>query len=717
MFSINSLVLAILCFLVAFSIVKGQLSPRRLPQVVRPNVDVPTIPIDVINEAVAQAASLIAGRRETERNLVVQGRTLSGRLHPAESRHQLFLMTFPRAITLERIREQFEEITKIIATRLNLTPDEVIFGLSQMDLSQSSAGSLVQQCFDLFRTQCEDSRFRTFDGSCNNLRNPSWGKTFICFRRILPPQYADGVSLPRVSSSGKFLPPPRDISLAIHRHKDRSAQGYTLMVMSFGQFIDHDITLTPISRTVDNGMINCCPLQNSTHPQCLPIVVRENDPFYSRFNQNCINFVRSAMCPNCLLGPRQQTNQVSSFVDGSHIYGTDRNASMGLRTNSGDGKLLTVMNSQFGQLLPPSSNPNSDLCSLPDENMVCFRSGDPRVNQQPGLTSLHTIMARQHNRIAEGLRNINRGWSGERIYQETRKIIGAQLQMVTWNEYLPVVLGSEYSNFYKIPITDGYTMYDSSINPGLLNEFAVAAYRFGHSLIDTVFQTIVTSGRKSSIDLRDNFFFPFDLYRGLIDNLMRGITNQPAQSFDPFMAPDVTNFLYRRRGNNTGLDLASLNVLRGRDHGIPGYAAYIRHCFGVTIRSFGDLRVVMSQSAIKGFQNAYESVDDIDLFSGGTAETPVQGGIVGPTFATIIGLQFNRLKFGDRYFFTHGRQTGSFSSQQLEEIRKTTWAKIICSNTDVDEVQRNVFLFPSRSNPVTTCRNLPDINLDAWKED
>uniref|UniRef100_A0A1W7R9Z5 Peroxidase n=1 Tax=Hadrurus spadix TaxID=141984 RepID=A0A1W7R9Z5_9SCOR len=695
----------------------GQVSPRQLPQPPRPDVDVPIVSSDIVNQAVAEANQQIDARRATERQLVVQGRTLSARLHPAESRHQLFLMTFPRAITLERIKERFEEITKIIAERLNLTPDEVIFGLTQVDLTQTNAQPLVRECVSQFQAQCQESRYRTFDGSCNNLRNPSWGRSFICLRRILPPAYADGISVPRVAQSGRPLPVPRDVSLSIHRHKDRPAQSYTMMVMSWGQFVDHDITLTPISRTVDNGMINCCPIQNSTHPQCLPIVLREDDPFYSRFNQNCINFVRSAMCPNCILGPRQQTNEATAFVDASHVYATNANDSRALRTNSGDGKLRTVMTNRGGELLPPSATPQSDQCSMPSENRLCFGSGDPRVNQQPGVTSLHTIMARQHNRFAEMLRSMKPTWSDERLFQEARKIVGAQMQVVTWEEYLPVVLGPEYTSFYNLQSGTGYTRYNPRINPSMLNEFTTAAYRFGHSLIDTVFQTRPSSGSPSTIDLRDNFFYPFDIYNGLATTLLRGITNQPAQSFDNAMVPDITNLLYRRRGNNTGLDLASLNVLRGRDHGLPGYAAYVRHAFGIRVRSFQDLRVLIPPNRLQNFERIYQSVEDIDLFSGGTAERPVDGGVVGPLFATIIGVQFNRIKYGDRYFYSHQGQSGSFMPEQLRELQRTTLAKIICINAGINEIQRNVFLPPSLRNPVVPCRNLPDIDLQAWEND
>ncbi len=49
-------------------------------------------------------------------------------------------------------------------------------------------------------------------------------------------------------------------------------------------------------------MIQCCPLERDNHPQCYPILVPIDDPFYAKWDENCLNFVRTAMCPKCRLG-------------------------------------------------------------------------------------------------------------------------------------------------------------------------------------------------------------------------------------------------------------------------------------------------------------------------------------------------------------------------------------------------------------------------------
>lgn len=71
----------------------------------------------------------------------------------------------------------------------------------------------------------------------------------------------------------------------------------------------------------------------------------------------------------------------------------------------------------------------------------CFNSGDGRANEQPGLTAFHTIWLRYHNKLAETLSIVNAHWSDEKIYQESRRIVGALIQHVTYREFLPVLLG------------------------------------------------------------------------------------------------------------------------------------------------------------------------------------------------------------------------------------------------------------------------------------
>ena len=89
------------------------------------------------------------------------------------------------------------------------------------------------------------------------------------------------------------------------------------------------------------------------------------------------------------------------------------------------------------------------------------------------------------------------------------------------------------------------------------------------------------------------------------------------------------------------------------------------------------------------------SFQDIDLFIAGSSEKVLPGAIVGPTFACIIGEQFRRIKEGDRFWYENPNQAGSFTPQQLAEIKKTTLSRVLCDNSNIEIMQPNAFLLPS----------------------
>ena len=98
---------------------------------------------------------------------------------------------------------------------------------------------------------------------------------------------------------------------------------------------------------------------------------------------------------------------------------------------------------------------------------------------------MHTIFLREHNRVADKLRQRNQGWSDERLFQEAKRFVNAEYQHIVYNEWLPVVLGKQFINTYGLfPLSSGYSQdYDTSFDPRITNEFATAAFRFGHSLV------------------------------------------------------------------------------------------------------------------------------------------------------------------------------------------------------------------------------------------
>jgi len=113
------------------------------------------------------------------------------------------------------------------------------------------------------------------------------------------------------------------------------------------------------------------------------------------------------------------------------------------------------------------------------------------------------------------------------------------------------------------------------------------------------------------------------------------------------------------------MDLVSLNIQRGRDHGLPSYNAYRDLCRLGKARNFRDLAPIIPAHKISRLEEVYETVDDIDLWVGGVHEIPLPGALLGPTFVCIIGDQFARAKKSDRFFYDISDQLHSFTKGRV----------------------------------------------------
>jgi hypothetical protein len=342
------------------------------------------------------------------------------------------------------------------------------------------------------------SPFRKFGGWCNNLRNPTFGKTLTPFNRLLAAGYDDGIARPRWRSvTNQPLPSPRLISVVVHQDVSNMHRRYTMMLTYFGQFLDHDVSLTPISRGFQDAILNCrdCDSPTNVHPECWPIPIPSNDPFFPKVNLQtgrpvCMSFTRS-LPGQQRLGAREQMDMNTAYLDLSHVYGQTPCESQRLRAFSGGRMNITISPFRGRDLLPQTSR----LAECQAASGLCFDAGDSRATENPGLSVLHTVMVREHNRIAGQLQTFNRQWDDERLYMTSRKITGAIWQHVIYNEYLPRVLGWNAINLYGLNLlTEGfYEGYDSNCNAGIFNEFSTAAYRFGHSLVRPFFPRVDAS--------------------------------------------------------------------------------------------------------------------------------------------------------------------------------------------------------------------------------
>ncbi|XP_067125960.1 chorion peroxidase-like [Centruroides vittatus] len=514
--------------------------------------------------------------------------------------------------------------------------------------------------------KCTDRKYRRIDGKCNNLMDPYEGSASSCHLRFIPPSYDDGVKkLRNRSFNGNSLPEPRQISIALTRNRCRRSSNISNIFQAFGQFIAHDMSLSA-QTSLKGKPLQCCPNGSKKHPECFPIRIKSNDP---DFSFSCLNFVRSQPCNSCSF-VREQVNLNTPTLDCSHIYGIKKKQLAGLRRTNG--KML-VKSYRRGVFPPPSKNPKTDQCSVPKKGIICPLTGDIRSNENPLLLSFHTIFLRLHNIIANRLRFINSHWNGETIFQESRRLVIAIFQHIVYCEYLPVLFGSEISK--KNHLCDKKSFYNRNARLGTWNEWAAAMFRIGHPTVPDYIKTVSRKGRTKMIPLK-KLYFNFPYVRNNLDNVIRGAISQNQVSFDRCMSKSVTKFLYTINEKSPTIDLASINIQRGRDHGIPPYKRYfIKANPNKSALNFKELLKtgLFYNSCINKISKIYRSLEDVDLFVGLMCEKPVSGGVIGPTAVHFNMMQFQNLRAKDRYFYTAEGQTGSF---EKEISQQNNWMQL-----------------------------------------
>ncbi|PVD24185.1 hypothetical protein C0Q70_14655 [Pomacea canaliculata] len=498
------------------------------------------------------------------------------------------------------------------------------------------------------------ARYRTADGSGNHVFNLGMANTPPS--RILPPDYENGVDSPRtLGVRGRPLPAALDVSRFIHTDVV-DFQNFTVMLMAWGQFMDHDLAAFILSSS-----------------------------------------------------PRQQINTATSFIDASMVYGSSQEVQLNLREKLSSGEPSHLLRSESGELLP--RRPQDNCIHSPGR--FCFLAGDDRVSEQPGLTVVHTLFLQLHNKIARDLATLRPYDSHEEIFQLTRKIVGAIVQNIQYSEWLPIFLPKSILSQFSL-LTGSRTRYLPTVDPSIYNAFATAVFRMGHTLIPAFFNV---SGRV--IPLRQLFNKPdiiFEDFKGVLLSLVSPLFTNGARAFDRFFTEEITGHLFEPRtqppapARSRGLDLIALNLQRGRDHGLPSYNNYREICGLKKLTSFSQF--VPSAVGLK-LATVYDNVDDIDLFTGLMSEKPLAGGLVGPTLGCLLGIQFHSLKFGDRFYFETVSELEGFTNDQLRAIRYVTLAHVICMSRRVNSVQLKAFeVFNEITNPEVDCSELRHSFID-----
>ncbi len=507
----------------------------------------------------------------------------------------------------------------------------------------------------------KNSRESSIDGSGNNRTTTEMNQADTQLRRWLPPEYADGVQ----ALAGTERPSARVVSNIINDQEQLiyNSKNASDFLWQWGQFLDHDIDLT-------DG-VNPAELEN--------IAIPAGDALFDPNNTGSakIPFNRSLYDSESgtdNTDPRQQLNEITGWIDASNVYGSDEERADALRANDGSGKLKVSANN----LLPFN---NEGLENAGGNSSTLFLAGDVRANEQVGLTAMHTLFMREHNRLAEIIAIEEPGLSGDEIYQRARRIVISQMQAITFNEFLPILLGKNALRPYK--------GYKPNTDARIANVFSTAAYRFGHSLLSTQLLRLDQQGNQiieGHLALRDAFFAPHRLINeGGIDPIMRGLASQVCQELDALIVDDVRNFLFGNPGEG-GFDLASLNIQRGRDHGLPSYNN-AREALGLR-RAQNFTEISNDPNIQQRLAEAYSSVDDIDLWVGGLAEENIHNAMVGELFFIILTAQFEALRDGDRFWYQR-----TLNNRWKRYVTENRLSDIIRNNTGIgNELQDNVFI-------------------------
>lgn len=534
-----------------------------------------------------------------------------------------------------------------------------------------------------FQNKClsgRESQYRTYSGFCNNFKRPKQGAAETKFIVLSP------VPVEQQQKGGFILRFLRRLLFANIRRRDRSRsrkrfqeyfarnslinarvisnivcnedapkpnnRGMSELVTFFGQFIDHDVTETHTEKS---------------RPFQIP--VPKDDPVFKE--AQFIPFFRTLKKGR---GDRRApVNALSSYIDASSVYGVGETEVVKLRTMK-DGLLKLP-----GNLLPRKSGTTAS-----------FEAGDRRANENPNLTALHLLWAREHNYIAREVSAAYPAKNDEEVFQLARHIVAAELQAVVYYSFIPALTGR---------LLPRYLGYRRNVRAKISNRFSTVAFRVGHTMLNRTVNAVDATGVATKIMLRDAFFRPDTFVKHGVDNLLRGMMSGHAAEVDAGITGEVRNFLIPSSRSREQLDLAALNIQRGRDHEVP-FCNDLRSSLG--LRRFKSIEELAAgnHNLLTKLKLVYKGdVEVMDPWVCGVAESHVPGSSLGALFDRIVRDEFARLRDGDRFYF---EKHGYFKPDQVRKLasvqklfRKSPaqlgniFSDIIARNTDIPNHQIN----------------------------
>ena len=478
------------------------------------------------------------------------------------------------------------------------------------------------------------------------------------FGRYGPARYADGIYtiVPGVN--------PRTISnIVVAGHgEDPDPTGFSGWLYAWGQFLTHDLEFAR------EGTIN------------IDVIVPSGDTGLTPGSHIPVrrNAVALGTGPGTTV-PATAINETTGWLDSSVVYGIayppgvpqGPTAFANPVTLREGGRIATT-----GKLLTSSNG------LYPPKNISGrYFVGDPRGTENPDLLSCHVLMIRDHNWHVDRISAMHPEVDGERLYQRAKSLVIAEMQKITYDEWLPKIVG---------PIPE-WTAFNPNIDATIKIEFSAAALRFGHSIVSNALDRIDESGNVTEALMLANAFFltPAQFERnGGADGFMRKLAADVSNKLDVHIVDDLRNLL---DDPPAALDLAATNIQRGRDLGL-GTLNQTRTAIGLT--PYTAWSQITSDVALQtALSTAYGNINDVDLWIGGLAENRIAGAMVGETFRTILVDQFIRLRDGDSFYW----KNQTWALEDLVLLQNTTLAGLILRNTNTVRIQPDVFVAVERA--------------------
>uniref|UniRef100_A0A8C5P9H6 NAD(P)H oxidase (H2O2-forming) n=1 Tax=Leptobrachium leishanense TaxID=445787 RepID=A0A8C5P9H6_9ANUR len=467
-----------------------------------------------------------------------------------------------------------------------------------------------------------DWEVQRYDGWYNNLAHHSTGTKDSKFLRLNPASYSDGVY--EVAKEPE-LPNPRIISDVVMKGQSglASPRNLTVLGVFFGYHLLSEIVSTE----------HCaCPAE------FLNIYIPGGDKVFDPTNKSnvVLPYQRSKWSPGTGRSPnnpRDQVNSVTTWIDGSSIYGSSHSWCDALRSFSG-GQLASGADKQF----PSNAKSSLPMWKAPDPstgqrgNEGIYGFGNAMANESPFLQAASIVWFRYHNYLAQTFMERNPDWTDEDVFQNARKWVIATYQ------------------------TD----------PSVSSEF--------RAITSQVLYSMMPSGNPNLQNGAD------------VDELILGMASQIAEKEDNIVVEDLRDYWYGKM-QYSRTDLSAFSIQGGRDFGLSSFNKVKKSSGYTPLQGWQDIQNSEIRENLSSLYN--NDIDKLELIPGAMLE--INGGL-GEFVTNLILEQFIQIRDGDRFWFENNKN-GLFNQTEIDQIRNTKFHHVLLAviNATDKDIQDSIF--------------------------